>query len=232
MLEADRTANAHHALRIAIADARIMAVVSIDHEPDAVPLLNALVAGGVRVIEVALRTPAALSALAAMKQLAPEILVGAGTVITLRQADAAKAAGASFALAPGFDAETVRYCAEIDLPFVPGIATATDIQHAVGLGCTLLKVFPAEALGGVTGLRTLSAPFAHLQLRYVALGGIHATNLPGYLAEECVAAVGGSWMAPPDLIRQRAWNEIQTRTAAAVALAEISRPVGERRASL
>ena len=195
--------------------ARVMAVVTLEQVTDVVPLVAALRAGGVRAVEVALRTPSALEALRLMRAVAPDFLLGAGTVLTPAQADAARAAGANFALAPGLDAATVRHCAQLGLPFVPGVATATDIQAAWALGCGCQKFFPAEALGGGAGLRLLAAPFAHLPVNFLPLGGIDETRLPAYLALPAVAAVGGSWIAPTELIRQQAWSEIERRAAAA-----------------
>lgn len=196
-----------------LATARVVSVLTLDRAEDAAPLIEALLAGGIRAVELALRTPAALAAVRLMRAATPDLLLGAGTVLTPAQADAAKAAGADFALAPGCDATTVQHCRKIDLPFIPGVATASDIQAALGLGCTLFKWFPAEPLGGVRGLRSLAAPFLHLGVRFLPLGGISEETTPAYLAEPCVAAVGGSWIATPELIRGRAWDEIKQRAA-------------------
>lgn len=198
--------------------ARVIAVVVVERAEDAAPLAHALEAGGLRAVELALRTPAALDALRAMRAAAPGLLLGAGTVLTAEQADAAKAAGADFALAPGLDIATLRHCGRIELPMVPGVATASDIQAALREGCRLLKFFPAEPLGGLRGLQTLAAPFAHLGVRYVLMGGIDAARAPAYLADPAVAAVGGSWMAPAALIRRRAWDELRAAAAQTAAL--------------
>jgi 2-dehydro-3-deoxyphosphogluconate aldolase/(4S)-4-hydroxy-2-oxoglutarate aldolase len=198
--------------------ARVLAVVVVERAEDAPPLAHALEAGGLRAVELALRTCAALDALRAMREAAPGLLLGAGTVLTAEQADAAKAAGADFALAPGLDVATLRHCGRIGLPMVPGVATASDIQAALREGCRLLKFFPAEPLGGLRGLQTLAAPFAHLGVRYVPMGGIDAARAPAYLADPAVAAVGGSWMAPAALIRRRAWNDLRTAAAQTAAL--------------
>ncbi len=195
--------------------ARVMAVVTLEQVADVTPLVAALRAGGVRAAEVALRTPPALEALRLMRAIAPDFLLGAGTVLTPAQAEAAQAAGADFALAPGLDAATVRHCAQLGFPIVPGVATATDIQAAWALGCGCQKFFPAEALGGAAGLRMLVAPFAHLPLSFLPLGGIDETRLPAYLAMTAVAAVGGSWIAPTELIRRQEWAEIERRARTA-----------------
>jgi 2-dehydro-3-deoxyphosphogluconate aldolase/(4S)-4-hydroxy-2-oxoglutarate aldolase len=178
--------------------ARIVAVVTVDDVADAAPLAGSLTAGGITAVELALRTPAALAALREFRTAAPGVLLGAGTVLLPEQADAARAAGADFALAPGLDVATARHCGAVGLPFVPGVATASDIQAALREGFRLLKWFPAEPLGGARGLRALAAP---------------------YLADPTVAAVGGSWIAPSEMIRAREWDAIRSRAAAAVALA-------------
>ncbi len=206
-------------LVVQLSRARIVAVVTVDAAASAAPLAANLTAGGITAVELALRTPAALAALREFRAAAPGVLLGAGTVLLPEQADAARAAGADFALAPGFDVATARHCGAIGLPFVPGVATASDIQAALREGFRLLKWFPAEPLGGARGLRALAAPFAHLGVRYLPLGGIDEAKAPAYLAEPAVAAVGGSWIAPAELIRAREWETIRGRAAAAVALA-------------
>lgn len=213
----DATPRASLVLRLG--RARVVAVVTVDDVASAAPLAASLTAGGISVVELALRTPAALAALREFRAAAPGVLLGAGTVLLPEQADAARAAGADFALAPGFDVATARHCGAIGLPFVPGAATASDIQAALREGFRLLKWFPAEPLGGPRGLRALAAPFAHLGVRYLPLGGINEAKAPAYLAEPVVVAVGGSWIAPAELIRAREWETIRSRAAAAVALA-------------
>ena len=200
--------------------ARLVAVITIERPDDVQPLCRALLTGGVSVIECALRTPRALEALTQIKQAFPEVLLGAGTVLTPDQAEKARQAGADFALAPGFDAETVRHCAQIALPFIPGVATASEIQAAIALGCRWLKWFPAGPMGGVSTLRTLAAPFRHLVVSYLPLGGISVDLLKDYLAEPDVGAVGGSWIAPTELVRLRSWGEIERRASMAAALVQ------------
>ncbi|MFM8334449.1 MAG: bifunctional 4-hydroxy-2-oxoglutarate aldolase/2-dehydro-3-deoxy-phosphogluconate aldolase [Opitutaceae bacterium] len=204
------------------ASARLVAVVTLDRPEDAGPLAEALVTAGITAIELTLRTPTALAALSALRRAAPAILLGAGTVLNPTQADAAEAAGADFALAPGLDPTTVRHCLATGLPVVPGVATASDIQTALGLGCSFLKWFPAEPLGGVKGLRTLAAPFRHLRVRYLPMGGITPETAVAYLGEPDVAAVGGSWFVTPDLIQRRAWAEISQQARRALSLVPLS----------
>ncbi len=197
----------------------VVAVVVVERRADSAPLLEALRAGGVRAVEVALRTPESLDALAMMREAGPDVLLGAGTVLSPEQADAARAVGADFALAPGLDLETARHCLSTGFPFVPGVATPSDVQAAVALGCRVLKFFPAETMGGVKGLQTLASPFLHLGVRFVPLGGISASTATAWLESPLVAAVGGSWIAPRELIAARDWAEIRRRAAFAAGLA-------------
>lgn len=197
-------------------NARMLAVVTLERVEDAAPLAAALREGGIQAAELALRTPVALDALQALRQAAPDLLLGAGTVLSPQQADEAQKAGADFALAPGLDAATVRHCAQRGFPFIPGVATPSEMQLAIGLGCRVLKFFPAEALGGAAGLRAAAQPFAHLGVRYLPMGGIDAGQAAAYAALPAVAAVGGSWIAPPEDIRHGAWNKIAGRAREAM----------------
>ena len=192
--------------------AKIVAVVIIDEPTDAVPLARALLAGGIDVIELTLRTPTAFESLAAIRSACPEMIAGLGTVLTVEQVGQALQGGAAFAVAPGLNADVVRAAAAAGLPFAPGIVTPSDIESAVALGCRLLKLFPAEPSGGITYLKSIAAPYAHLGLEYIPLGGLDAENFTRYLALDNVPAVGGSWIAPRDLIRKRDWETI-TRNA-------------------
>lgn len=201
-----------------LVSARIVAVLAMDDPANAAPLAAALQEGGIRAVELTLRSPNAMGVLRAMRAAAPELLLGAGTVLTAAQADAVKDAGADFALAPGFDHATVRHCAVIGLPFVPGIATASELQAALAAGCRLLKVFPAEALGGISGLRMLAKPFSHQGVCYFPIGGIDLAKASAYLAEPGVVAIGGSWIADPELIRSQAWGVIRRRASEAAAV--------------
>ena len=191
-----------------LAEAGVIAVLVIEDADRAVPLAGALLAGGIRVMELTLRTPAALDALRAIRDEVPDMVAGVGTVLTAGQVDEAAAAGAAFAVAPGCNPAVIRHAQDRGLPFGPGIATASDIEAAVAHGCRLLKFFPAEAMGGLTLLNSLAAPYAHLGLRYIPLGGIKINNLDGYLGHPLVHAVGGSWLAPKDQIAAGDWAAI------------------------
>jgi len=138
----------------------------------------------------------------------PDLLVGAGTILTPQQAVEAKAAGAAFGVAPGMNPRVVAEANRIGLPFAPGVCTPTDIELAVEQGCRALKFFPSEQSGGLSYLRAISAPFSHLGVRYIPLGGITPANADKYLVEPSVLALGGSWLAPREAVRARDWAAI------------------------
>jgi 2-dehydro-3-deoxyphosphogluconate aldolase/(4S)-4-hydroxy-2-oxoglutarate aldolase len=194
---------------------RIVPVVVIDELESALPLARALVDGGLPVAEVTFRT--AIAAVA-MRLIADEtdLLVGAGTVVRPEQVDLAFDAGARFIVTPGFSPAVAERCRELWIPVIPGVATATEVINAVDHGLDLLKLFPAEASGGVPLLRALRGPFP--EVRFVPTGGISAANAPDYLAVPSVAAVGGSWMVAPELIRAGNFAEITRLAAEAVAI--------------
>lgn len=190
----------------------IIAVLIIDRVDDAVPLARALLAGGVNVMELTLRTPAAIDALKAITAEVPEMVAGVGTVLTPEQAKLAKESGAAFAVAPGFNPRVLAAAREQGISFAPGVLSPTDIELAVEGGCKLLKLFPAEPSGGLKYLKAVAAPYAHLGLKYIPLGGLNSANMGSYIADPLVAALGGSWLAPKDLIKAGKWDEI-TRLA-------------------
>ena len=188
---------------------RLIAVLVIDRIEDAVPVARSLLAGGVDILELTLRTEAAIDALAAIRREVPEMVVGAGTILTRKQADLAYAAGAAFGVSPAVNREVARHAMDLGLPFSPGVMTPTDIDQGVELGCRLLKYFPAESSGGLTHLKNIVAPYAHLGLKFIPLGGIHLGNLEDYLSSDLIGAVGGSWLAPRDLIQSGDWKQIE-----------------------
>jgi len=196
-----------------LAQARIVPVLTIRRLEDAVPLARALIAGGLDMIEVTLRTEAALAAIHAMAAALPEALIGAGTLTRPKEFEAVRAAGAGFAVSPGFTTELARTAAaHPELPYLPGVATASELMAALAAGFTCLKFFPAEAAGGASALRALAGPFP--EVRFCPTGGINATNAPVYLALGNVLAVGGSWVAPDDAVAAGDWRRI-TRLARA-----------------
>ena len=191
-----------------LASCGVIVVLIIDRADDAVPLARALVDGGVRAMELTLRTPVAIEALRAIKSEVPEMLAGIGTILTPEQINEVAQAGAEFGVAPGLNGRVLQAAMEAGLSFAPGIVTPTDIEQALEFGCRLLKFFPAELSGGLPYLRSIGAPYAHFDLQYVPLGGVNMSNLREYLADPMIAAVGGTWIAPRDLIRNQRWDEI------------------------
>ena len=196
----------------------IIAVLVIDEPADAIPLARALLAGGVDCMELTLRTPAAMDALRRVRAEIPEILAGVGTILTPQQVNDVATAGAHFGVAPGCNPRILAEATRIGLPFAPGICTPSDIELALEAGCRLLKFFPAEPTGGLAYLRSMAAPYAHLGIRFVPLGGIDPTNAERYLNEPLVHALGGSWLAPRDLIKNHDWPAITTHARQATDL--------------
>lgn len=201
----------------------VVAVLTVDDPVDAVPLARALQAGGITAIELTLRTPRAVEAIKRIAAELPEILIGAGTVLNRDQLAAVKAAGARFAVAPGCNPSTLRAAQEMGLPFAPGISTPSDIEIAVEHGCRLLKYFPAETSGGLAHLTGMAAPYAHLKLRYIPLGGLTQANMADYLKSPLVAALGGSWIAKPEVIKAKDWAAITAAAAAATKVVQTVR---------
>jgi 2-dehydro-3-deoxyphosphogluconate aldolase/(4S)-4-hydroxy-2-oxoglutarate aldolase len=203
----------------AILESRIVPAGAVTRADDAVPLAEAVLAGGLKVIEITFRTEAAEEAIRRIAKACPDMLVGAGTVLAPAQLERAVAAGARFAVAPGSDEAVVRKAQELGVPFCPGVMTPSEVDRALGWGCALLKFFPAEVAGGPKMLKALAGPYAHTGVRFLPTGGVNAANMASYLALPVVGAVGGSWMVAGDLVRDRNWAEVTRLTAEAVALA-------------
>jgi 2-dehydro-3-deoxyphosphogluconate aldolase / (4S)-4-hydroxy-2-oxoglutarate aldolase len=198
-----------------LCDAGLVAVTVVEDAAVAVPLARALLAGGIDVMELTLRTPAALDAIRAIRAEVPELVVGAGTVLTPEQVFDCKSAGAAFAVAPGTSVRTLEAAKDCGLPFAPGVMTPSDIETAIGFGCRVLKYFPASTAGGLDHLKNIAAPYAHLKLRFMPTGGISIDTLPNYLDLPIVAAVGGSWICKADQIAAHDWPKITAAAAAA-----------------
>ncbi len=196
---------------------RIVPVLVIDDAADAPPLAAALVAGGLPLAEVTFRTAAAGEALRRIAGENPDMLAGAGTVLTPQQAREAREAGAKFIVAPGFGPAVVEYCLEHGLPVFPGVCTPTEVEMALARGLTTLKFFPAEPAGGIAYLKAIAAPYGMVE--FIPTGGISAANLGSYLTFRKVVACGGSWMAPAEWIRARQFDRIRDETETAVAVA-------------
>jgi len=201
----------------ALSAARLVPVVVLDDAADADPLAGALVAGGLPVAEVTFRTAAAQDSIRAMADRG-DILVGAGTVLTVAQVDQAVAAGARFVVSPGLSRAVVERCGEHGILALPGAVTATEVQAALELGLSTVKFFPAGTSGGAAAIKALAAPFGGVS--FVPTGGVGPTNLAEYLALPCVAAVGGSWMVPRERVKAGDFEGIRQLTSDAVALAQ------------
>ena len=191
--------------------ATVIPVLTIERREDAVPLARALVAGGVRVLEVTLRTPVAIEAARAMIAEVPDAIIGIGTILNADDLARAKALGARFGISPGGTPELLKAAAGEDLPFAPGIATASELMQALAHGFDIVKFFPAEQSGGIRALRALAGPFPHI--RVCPTGGIGEANAAAWLAEPNVVAVGGSWVCPPADIRAGNWAGITAMCA-------------------
>jgi 2-dehydro-3-deoxyphosphogluconate aldolase/(4S)-4-hydroxy-2-oxoglutarate aldolase len=191
-------------------------VTGLQHAEDAVPLAQALLAGGLNVIEITFRAANAAEAVHSIAQKVPEMILGAGTLLNAAQLREAKDAGAQFGVAPGLNLEVVAEAKKIDLPFVPGVMTPSEIENALSAGCKLLKFFPANVGGGVTMLKALAGPYLHTGAKFIALGGIKPENMREYLEIPIVAAVGGSWIVEPAFIAKRDWKTITARTREAL----------------
>lgn len=201
----------------------IIPIIAIDQLDHALPLADALLAGGLPVIEITFRTAVAREVIQLLARERPNLLVGAGTVLTRETAVAAKEAGAKFALAPGLNPVTVKCAAELDLPFMPGVATPSEVELALSLGCRMLKLFPAALLGGVEMLNALLGPYGHTGVMFIPTGGVSPANLESYLNCKGVAAVGGTWLAKKEDLAAGNWTEIQQRCAVAVETVRCSR---------
>lgn len=200
-----------------LARAPVVPVLTIEHLAHAVPLAKALVAGGLTALEITLRTDAALAAIRAIRDAVPAAVPGVGTVVRASDFAAAAAAGAEFAVSPGFTAELAA-AAQVQgaMPFLPGVSTASELMVATAAGFEVLKFFPAEPAGGVAALRALAGPFP--DVRFCPTGGISADNAGDYLALPNVVAVGGSWVAPKDAVASGDWGRITALARAACAL--------------
>ncbi len=199
----------------------IIPVVVLNDAKDAEPLGKALMQGGLPAAEVTFRTAAAEESIRIMAEKFPDMLVGAGTVLTIDQVDRAVAAGAKFIVAPGLDEEIVKYCLEKDIPVCPGTQTASEMMKAIRLGLTHVKFFPAENAGGLAMIKAIGA--ALTALRFMPTGGINATNVVEYLKNDKIFCCGGSWMVKGDMIKAGQFDEIEKKVAEAVAIVKANR---------
>lgn len=207
-----------------ISEIGVVPVIKLSHpERDAAPLAKALTAGGVPVAEVTFRAAGADIAIRAMKEACPDMIVGAGTVLTTAQIDKALEAGAQFIVTPGFDPELVAYCQKKNVPVFPGCTTPTDYHAALKFGLEVLKFFPAEQSGGLAKIKAMNAPFP--MIKVMPTGGISLKNLKEYLASPVIAACGGSYMVTASLIEGQKWDEIISLCKQSVAIVKEARGV-------
>ncbi len=195
---------------------RLICVAIIDRPDDAVPLAEALLAGGLNCIEVTLRTSVATECIVRIRKQVPQIAVGAGTLLSPDNLKRAADAGAQFGVSPGLSEAVSRAALDNKLPLFPGVVTPTEVMRAMDLGWESLKFFPSETFGGVNALKALGGPFGHTGVQFIPTGGITAATLPNYLAVPQVAAVGGSWMADRKLVAEKDWAKITALTTEAM----------------
>jgi 2-dehydro-3-deoxyphosphogluconate aldolase/(4S)-4-hydroxy-2-oxoglutarate aldolase len=196
----------------------VVPVITLERVEDAVPLARALVASGLRLLEITLRTPAAADAAAAIIRDVPDAIVGIGTVLTPNDLERAQALGARYALSPGATPDLLEAASRSEMPFIPGIATASELMMALAHGFETVKFFPAVAAGGIPALKAFAGPFP--QARFCPTGGVDEKNARDWLALPNVVAIGGSWICPVSDIHAQAWDEITAKAQRAVASAK------------
>lgn len=195
---------------------KVLPAVTLGSPDFACALAEALLRGGVTVLEVTFRTDATAASIKKITEEFPELTVGAGTILSPDQITGAIEAGARFGLAPGFNKNIVQTAQKHDFPFIPGVMTPSEIEQALEQGCKLLKVFPAKQIGGVEFIRSLEGPYAHTGVQFIPMGGVNTGNMKDYLKCRSVLAVGGSWLTPGELIRQNDFGKIAEIVRAAV----------------
>jgi 2-dehydro-3-deoxyphosphogluconate aldolase / (4S)-4-hydroxy-2-oxoglutarate aldolase len=203
-----------------IARHRVIPVIAIDEAQHALPLADALIEGGLPVAEITFRTRAAASVLRQLRDERPQLMLGAGTVLDRESMHLALDCGARFALAPGFNPAVAAAALEIGLPFLPGVATPSELEQAMSLGFKVLKFFPAGDAGGARMLRSLSAPYGHTGVRFIPTGGVTPDNLAEYLSVPTVIAVGGTWIASRETIKAEKWETIRDNCRKVVELVQ------------
>ena len=197
---------------------RILPAVTFSSAEESRPVTEALVRGGLSIMEVTLRTDAAFDSIRSIVTHYPNLVVGAGTILSISQLHQAIAAGAMFGLSPSLNIAIVNEATRLKFPFIPGVMTPSEIETAANLGCTILKLFPASCIGGVSFLKALQGPYAHLNVAFIPMGGVNLQNMKDYLAIDSVIAVGGSWLAHEALIRNKDYGAIEQNAREALAI--------------
>jgi 2-dehydro-3-deoxyphosphogluconate aldolase/(4S)-4-hydroxy-2-oxoglutarate aldolase len=196
----------------------VVPVIAIESKELALPMVDALVKGGLPVAEITFRTEAAADVIALLKKERPDVFLGAGTITSIDQLMKARDCGAAFGVTPGFNPEVVKKAVKIGFPLFPGVLTPSEIEQGLSMGLKVLKYFPAEASGGVSMLKAVSGPYSHLGVRFIPTGGINIKNLEDYLRLPQVIVCGGTWIAKKDVISARKWDEIERHAAEVVQL--------------
>ena len=194
-----------------ITKSKIVAGFSVQNLDDAIPIAKSLMEGGINVIELTLRTKNSLKAVEMIAKSVQDMVIGVGTILTTDQLLEVKDNGAHFGVSPGLNKRVLQYAKETDFSFAPGIATPSDLDCAIDMGYRFVKFFPAEGMGGVNYLKSISAPFNHLDVKYFPLGGINSDNMKEYLNIDNVIAIGGSWIVKEQLVLNKQWKEITKR---------------------
>jgi len=195
----------------------VLPAVTLEDAACAVEVARALLAGGIRVMEVTFRTPQAAASIRAIRAQVPTMQIGAGTLLTPAQLEEASAAGALFGLSPGFNPRMIRKAQAMNFPFIPGVMTPGEIEQCLEAGLKVLKLFPAEQIGGPGMLRALKGPYGHSGVKFIPMGGILRENMGAYLEQDNVLCVGGSWLATPQLIREKRFSDITRKAQEAIA---------------
>ena len=200
-----------------LGECKIIPIFAFETVDDGVKVCEIIDKAGLGIAEITFRTAAASDTIRTLSKRFPNVLVGAGTILNRIDLEMAAAAGAKFAVAPGCNPSIIRAASETRLPFFPGVSNPTDIECANELGVKVMKFFPAEACGGVKMLRAMGAPYRHLGIRFIPTGGVTASNVMDYLSLENVVAVGGTWLAPTELVKSKQWDKIENLVKEALA---------------
>ncbi len=202
---------------------KVLPAVTLSSPDLACSLAEALLKGGITVLEVTFRTGAAAASIKKITEEFPELTVGAGTIISPGQITDAMEAGARFGLAPGLNKNIIQTAQKHDFPFIPGVMTPSEIEQALEQGCKLLKVFPVKQIGGVEFIRSMEGPYAHTGVQFIPMGGVHTGNLKDYLTCRSVLAAGGSWLTPGKLVQQKDFRKITEIARASVEIAGVGK---------
>ena len=198
--------------------AGVVPVIAIESAEDALPMADAMIEGGLPCAEITFRTEAAAEVIETIAKKRPEMILGAGTVLSVENMKKAKDAGAAFGVAPGLNPVILEEAAKIDFPFVPGVVTPSEVEQALSFGITMLKFFPAEASGGIGMIKALYAPYGHRGVQFMPTGGVKPENLADYLSSPAVPFAGGTWIAKKDVIAAKQWDSIRENCRQAVEL--------------